>query len=133
MLHLAAFENSSKIFLRCIFITLDLLISKCLLQPIITTCFVSVKLTFKLLPNTMSVFHSVKNYLSGDLCKSGPWHFASEKSFPQTLPNKLSLVKNKLNHISVWKYVKIKLLELSKVKAAKGPFLTSCDIENFKS
>ena len=26
MLHLAAFENSSKIFLRCIFITLDLLL-----------------------------------------------------------------------------------------------------------
>ena len=27
----------------------------------------------------------------------------------------------------------IKFLELSKVKAAKGPFLTSGDIENFKS
>ena len=26
MLHLAAFENSSKMFLRCIFITLDLLL-----------------------------------------------------------------------------------------------------------
>ena len=48
------------------------------------------------------------------------------------MPNKLSLVKNKLNHIIFWKYVKIKLLELSKVKAVKGPFLTSCDIENFK-
>ena len=35
--------------------------------------------------------------------------------------------------IRFWKYVKIKFLELSKVKAAKGPFSTSCDIENFKS
>ena len=52
-----------------------------------------------------------------------------KKVFTQTLPNKLSLVTNKLNHIIVWKYVKIKLLELLKVKASKGPFLTSCDIE----
>ena len=33
--------------------------------------------------------------LRGDLCKSGPRYFASEKSFPQTLPNKLSLVARK--------------------------------------
>ena len=37
--------------------------SKCLLQPIITIYFVDVKLTFKLLSNTMSVFHGVKNDL----------------------------------------------------------------------
>ena len=49
--------------------------------------------------------------LRGDLCKNGPGHFASEKSFPSNL----------------------KFLELLKVKAAKGPFLTSYDIENFKS
>ena len=55
--------------------------SKCLLQPIITISFVNVKLTFRILPNTMSVFHGVKNDLSGDPCKSGPGHFASEKSF----------------------------------------------------
>ena len=34
-------------------------------------------------------------HLRGDLCKSGPGHFASEKSFPQTFPNKLSLVTSK--------------------------------------
>ena len=39
------------------------------------------KVDFKILPNTMSVFHGVKNDLSGDPCKSGPGHFASEKSF----------------------------------------------------
>ena len=33
--------------------------------------------------------------LRGDLCKSGPGHFASEKSFPHTLPSKLSLVTSK--------------------------------------
>ena len=33
--------------------------------------------------------------LRGDLCKSGPRYFASEKSFSQTLPNKLSLVARK--------------------------------------
>ena len=37
--------------------------SKCLLQPTITIYFVDVKLTFKLLSNTMSVFHGVKNDL----------------------------------------------------------------------
>ena len=55
--------------------------SKCLLQPIKTISFVNVKLTFKILPNTMSVFQGVKNDLSGDLCKSGPGHFASKKKF----------------------------------------------------
>ena len=31
--------------------------------------------------------------LRGELCKSGPGYFTSEKNvFPQTLPNKLSLV-----------------------------------------
>ena len=33
--------------------------SKCLLQPTITISFVDVTLTFKLLSNTMSVFHGV--------------------------------------------------------------------------
>ena len=55
--------------------------SKCLLQPIITISSVNVKLTIKILPNTMSVFPGVKNDLTGDLYKSGPGHFASEKSF----------------------------------------------------
>ena len=36
---------------------------KCLLQPTTTISFVDVKLTFKLLSNTMSVFHGVKNDL----------------------------------------------------------------------
>ena len=37
--------------------------SKCLLQPTTTISFVDVKLTFKLLSNTMSVFHGVENDL----------------------------------------------------------------------
>ena len=32
---------------------------------------------------------------NGDLCKSHPGHFASEQSFPQTLPNNLSLIASK--------------------------------------
>ena len=36
---------------------------KCLLQQTITISFVDVKLTFKLLSNTMSFFHGVKNDL----------------------------------------------------------------------
>ena len=37
--------------------------SKCLLQPTTTISFVDVTLTLKLLSNTMSVFHGVKNDL----------------------------------------------------------------------
>ena len=41
--------------------------------------------------------HLVKQslILNGDLCKSHPGHFASEQSFPQTLPNNLSLIASK--------------------------------------
>ena len=67
--------------------------SKCLLQPIITISFVNVKLTFKFLPNTMSVFHSVNSVWA----VQGISHW--KKVIPQTLPNKLSLVvKNYLCH-----------------------------------
>ena len=42
------------------------------------------------------------NPLSGDLCKSGPRYFVSEKIFPQTLPNKLSLVTSKYIYIYIY-------------------------------
>ena len=62
----------------------------------------------------------------GDLCKSGPGRFASEKSFDSNLPIKLSLVINKRKHFGFWKYVKkISLRALKINKAANGPFFTS--------
>ena len=54
------------------------------------------------------------------------------KVFPQTLPNKWSLVASKYNHFSLSKYVTINFWA-SIGNSAKGPFLTSCNIENFKS
>ena len=51
------------------------------------------------------------------------------KVLPQTLPIKLSLVVSKQYHISLQKYVENFFKKLSIIKAAKGPFMTSCSIE----
>ena len=58
--------------------------------------------------------------LSGDLYKSGPGHFASERSFIW-------------NHICFWKYVKNFYFRALNNQSCKRPFFTSRDIENFKS